>query len=77
MNVEETQDELALRIIYELMFDIIPIACISDSSWFKSSLRDSGHHRRMTLLFKRYVKLTNRSTEKYGWMRLSILEISI
>ena len=45
MNVEETQDELALRIIYELMFDIIPIACISDSSWFKSSLRDQVYDK--------------------------------
>lgn len=46
-------DELAQRLAYEVIFDMIPISAIEDGSWLDSRFRDSGHTTRMRIIWHR------------------------
>ena len=75
MSREEAFEELALRVLYEVVFDIIPIGSLSDTSWmFASNQRDIGHNRRIELLTSRIIKLSSISEEdgclKYPWLKI-------
>jgi hypothetical protein len=64
MTCDEAADELALRIVYEYIFDIIPsLEYLENEKWLDSSLRDNGHHRRIVLLYKR-----SKNSTKYKWL---------
>ena len=65
MTEEEAVDEIALRLAYEFIFDIIPKECFEKSTWMDSTLRDEGHHKRMCILIKR----CNNSFIKYPWIQ--------
>lgn len=67
MSHDEVMDELALRLIYEVVFDIIPLKCLENATWMDPTLRDPGHHRRMQLLLKQCSKYGGIDS-KYPWI---------
>lgn len=72
MNIYEAYDELALRLLYEYVFDIVPIRSFNDKNqWFNPTLRDKGHHKRISLLMSK-IRSTNDYTRfnRYKWLTL-------
>ena len=51
MTPEMAQEELALRLVYEVVFDIISLRDVTDGSWLNRRLRNFGHHKRMLHLW--------------------------
>ena len=67
MTPLQAQDELALRLVYEVIYDIIPFANLESGYWMSRTLRDNGHTRRMRNL----VRKARRSPSKYPWLHIS------
>lgn len=46
-------DEIAMRLAYEVLFDILPFKAVEDGSWIAARHRDVGHTMRMRILSSR------------------------
>lgn len=57
-------DELAMRLAYEVIFDIIPIKSLEDGTWLDARYRDSGHTMRMRIVWSR----ARSQVSKYPWI---------
>ena len=53
MTFDEAADELSMRLLFEYIFDIITESYLQGTKWLDDTLRDSGHHRRISLLYKK------------------------
>lgn len=56
MTPSMAQDELALRLLFEMTFEIIPIDSVFQGGWLDVNLRDVGHTERMRRLWTRAKK---------------------
>lgn len=51
MTPAMAQRELALRLVYEVVFDHISLRDVTDGTWLNRRLRNHGHHKRMINLW--------------------------
>ena len=58
------QDEIALRLIYEIIFNKVPIECVSNGTWLSRDIRDDGHTQRMRRLWGK----ASKAPLKYPWI---------
>jgi len=68
MTPEMAQDELAMRLAYEFLFDIIPLEYLENENqhWLEPHLRNNGHTHRMKMPWS---KARSAQTEQqYLWL---------
>jgi hypothetical protein len=53
MTVHMAQEELALRLLYEVVFGFIAAADVTEGRWLQRRLRNYGHHKRMLNLWSK------------------------
>jgi hypothetical protein len=51
-NLPSPKEELVARLVYEYMFDVLTLCDIATGNWMDHSIRDIGHHTRMTKLIR-------------------------
>ena len=62
-------NEIALRLVYEYVFDIITIDDIEKGRWLHPSLRDEGHHKRMQVLYRKARRtMLEKTQSSYDWI---------
>jgi hypothetical protein len=58
-------DEIAMRLAYEVLFNIVPFKAVEDGSWTAARHRDAGHTTRMRILRSR---ASARDMSAYPWI---------
>lgn len=66
----QAQDELAMRLAFEVMFGFIRAEHLEEGAWLGRSLRNEGHTKRMRFLYARSLAAPKMA---YAWLTKPVL----
>jgi hypothetical protein len=63
-HMTDPAQEIAARLAFEGLFDMIPVQAIENGSWMDNRYRDAGHTMRMRILWRK----AKGASDKYKWI---------